>query len=271
MLSGGIISALSLVATLQASEVPAAQAEAYAALVGLGFELNSDFTLADAIGYEPPQIPGARYLTHDEFMSELGTGSTRSGDVYIVAGPETAEADIQPANLARDLVWTMGDQWLPADFYERDPASWLELDGVYFSDDFALIDFERIENPGDYASLLERLARLGGGVATVANVRDHLPPLLLWELGLGSASIDFDFNGAPVHWSLEVEDDWVDPRFFVWFDELVEQTGSDTALYSFNDGQSDLFFIAAPSTAAELARLVDQPLRDWRSYRGDLQ
>jgi hypothetical protein len=271
MLPVALIPALLLLATLQATEVSTAQGEAYSALVGLGFELNSEFTLADAIGYEPPRIPGARYLTSDEFMSELGTGNTRSEDIYIVTAPGSAEKDSQPANMARELVWTMGDQWLPADFYQRDPSSWSELDGVYFSDAFALIDFERIENPGDYVSLLERMVRLGGGVASVANVRDHLPPFWLWQFGLGGASVDFDFNGAPVHWSLEVEQDWVDPHFFVRFDELIEQSGSNEALYSFNDGQSDLFFIADATTASELARLVDQPLREWRSYRGEIQ
>ena len=269
MLSGAIISTLLLIAT--APEVSSAHEEAYARLAELGFGLNPNFALADVAGYEPPQLPGARYLTQEEFMSERGTGNTRGGDVYIVAAPGSGEADAPPVNTARDLVWTMGDQWLPADFYARDPTSWQALDRVYFSDDFALIDFERITNTGDYASLLERMVTLGGGVVTVANVRDHLPPLLLWELGLGSASIDFDFNGAPVHWSLEVDDDWVDPRFFIWFDALIEQTGSDESLHSFNDGQYDLFFIAAPSVAAELARLVDQPLRDWRSYRGEFQ
>jgi hypothetical protein len=272
MLPGTLIPALLLMATLPATAASAAQEEAYAALVGLGFELNEDFTLAAFTDYEPPRQPGERYLTRDEFFNEVNSGNTHlGGEVYIVDEPASGTDTVEQANVAHDLAWRMGGEWLPADFFELESAAMYAREPVYLSDDFVVIDFERIENPGDYVNLLTSMCRLGDGVVAVANARDHLPPFWLWQFGLGSASLDFDFNGAAVHWPLEVEDDWVDPLFFVRFDALIEQTGSGEALYSFNDGQYDLFFITDSQTASELAELVEQPVRDWRSFRGVIQ
>ena len=271
MLPVALIPALLLMAILPAVEISPAQEEAYVSFGRLGFELNEEFTLAAFAGYEPPGQPGARYLTRDEFFDEVNAGNTHlGGDVYIVDEPASGTGT-EPVNAAHDLAWKMGGEWLPADFFQLEPAAMYARDPVYFSDDFVVIDFERINNPGDYVSLLNSMCRLGDGVVAASNARDHLPPFWLWQFGFGSASLDFEFNGSSIHWPLEVQDDWVDPLFFVRFDALIEHANPDAALYSFSDGQYDLFFITDATTASELARLVDQPLREWRSYRGEIQ
>lgn len=265
-----VVSTLSLIAADVSAEPAAETVEAYAALTELGFALNSGITLPELVAYEFPRPPGVRFITRSQLEEEMDSGTFYGGIVVVTERPAEADADRTPAG---ELVWKMGGEYLPADFYTW---SWEERQAYeprYFSDNVAAIDFEGIANSGDYSSLLYRLSRLGDGVVEVNNAEDRFPWIWLVELGLArSVTLEFEFAGAVERWTMVIDQDWVDPLFFVRFDQLVETADPSKRLYSFNDGgQSDLFFIASPSTAADLARLVGEPVRDWRSFRGEIQ
>lgn len=237
------------------TEVTPAQERAYEALIELGVTLNAPFDLNDVVTYEDPAI---RWSIEHGFL------------VMDEASPPAGQNNEQAA--ASGLIWTMGREWLPDNIMELDPREQLAREPVFFSNDVALIDFECIEDDGSYVRLLGELMRLGEGIVAVSNARDSFASLEVRESGGGEAVLEFEFGGELRRWTMQLDFDWVDPLFFVRFDQLVEAADPTKRLYSFNDGgQSDLFFIASPSTAADLARLVGEPVRDWRSFRGEIQ
>lgn len=237
------------------TEVTPAQERAYEALIELGVTLNAPFDLNDIVTYEDPAIRWSiehGFLVVEEAMSP----ADQSSEQAVVSG----------------LIWTMGREWLPDNIMEMDPREQLVREPVFFSNDVALIDFECIDDSGSYVRLLGEMTRLGDGAVAVSDARDSFPGLEVRESGGGEAVLEFEFGGELLRWVLQLDMDWVDPLFFVRFDQLVETADPSKRLYSFNDGgQSDLFFIASPSTAADLARLVGEPVRDWRSFRGEIQ
>ena len=234
----------------------------------LGIRLAEGVVLQDVLDYRPPVVPGVRFVSMAELQSEIHSGASAEHNADL-GSPHHNEPDLTNP---MGFMWRLGTERLPADLYERPFETWSDESYAVFSEDILAVDFEMIANPGDYANLLNRLSRLGGGLVVLNNVTDEMPNTWLAELGVSRhATLEFEFQGERHQWRMELNHDWVDPLVFVRFDQLIELTGAPQRLYSLNDGgQSDLFFVSTPATAAELGRFSGAELRDWRSFRDEL-
>jgi hypothetical protein len=84
-----------------------------------------------------------------------------------------------------------------------------------FSDDIWHFDTECIENEGDYVAIAERMRDLAGGALPLTAIRDAID----WDEN--KAWLEFELDGATIHWDLKLEDDWVDPTLFGRFAVLL--------------------------------------------------
>lgn len=110
-----------------------------------------------------------------------------------------------------------------------------------------LCDYERIEDGGDYKSIIERLDLMTDGALGIKNITDSV------ELGNRVAWVEFEWNGSKIHWDAKFEDDWMDPYIVVKFDSLLKESNAGIRIYSNHTdyGQSALF---ASFTKDEWAR-----------------
>ena len=241
-----------------AAEAALTEEEAYSEFNALGFELNPGFTLDDVLAEAASDGGGGRMVTMDELMqiaSELAAGHENAD--HRAAGPRPSRSG---TSTAQRLAWEMGGAGMPGNGATGQVQP--------FSNDFAAIDFERIANAGDYARLMQEMARLAEGKLVISGAEDTLPSEWQdWE-GLTETQLRFRADGRAQAWTLTVDGDWVDPDFFERFDALIRSADPQLGLYSFSHGQSDLFFVSSPETAASLARLVGESVRDWHGNRG---
>lgn len=110
--------------------------------------------------------------------------------------------------------------------------------------------------------VLNRLATLTKSLFEISNPSDQTPSLELDNPG--PAKLEFQIKNEKITWIFEVDDDWIDPTLFVQFDKLIEAQNPSLRLWSFNDGQSDLFFVRDTAGAERLAELTGQSLIEWR-------
>jgi len=109
-----------------------------------------------------------------------------------------------------------------------------------------MCDFERIEDHGSYAEVLERLERMTGGVLRLAAIRDHV------DIEGEIAWLEFEHGSRTVKWEFEVNDDWLDPVLLRRYQHLLGQAGGPMRLF-INErdyGQSALLGAFAPEEKA---------------------
>lgn len=130
--------------------------------------------------------------------------------------------------------------------------------GVPFCESLWSVDTECIENHGDYARIVRRMAALTRGSLALEDVRDYV------DIEAGMASVGFTLDGETHDVICEVDGDWVDARIFGLLNELLAATDpSKTFLYLDLGGQ---MFLTGCVTHENLRRLrelgVDaRPLR----------
>lgn len=221
--------------TLNASDIDAMRKQcaeqfvdyqaAYEQLKGLGITLNAGVDLRDVVCSDA-----------DNFAATLDAGIT------VMMTPH--DAGLSGSALVKDLLFAMGlEDWTTQ---------------ARFSDSVTYVDFESIAMNGAYVALFEQLSTLVAGGFPARATEDHVP---IPEGG--EPWIDVDVKGDVRRWSLELDFDWADPAFFHRFADLVAELSSSGALWSFNDGQSELFFVADSARAERLSALVEMQAQEW--------
>ena len=105
-----------------------------------------------------------------------------------------------------------------------------------------MCDFERIEGPGSYRSILVRLERMTGGVLALGSITDHVFQPEGTNRDDDRAWVQFEHDGKTVRWHLQVEDDWLDPEILRLYDLLLQQSGAGLRLFgNFTDHGQDAF------------------------------
>lgn len=102
-----------------------------------------------------------------------------------------------------------------------------------------MCDYERIEDHGAYVEILERLETMTGGALGVTRPTDHV------DLDEEVAWLEFELGGQRIHWDFEFDDDWMDPKILIEYDELLAQRGSALRLYSNHRDYGQVAFIGA--------------------------
>ena len=105
-----------------------------------------------------------------------------------------------------------------------------------------MCDYERIEDHGDYASIVKRLELMTNFALELANIKDFV------NIDTGVAWVEFMYRGEQIHWDAEVEDDWMDPYLIVKYDELLKASGKDVRIYSNHTDYGQIAFFAAFSS-----------------------
>ncbi|MFN8605926.1 MAG: hypothetical protein U0931_00230 [Vulcanimicrobiota bacterium] len=83
------------------------------------------------------------------------------------------------------------------------------------SDRLWICDLERIEDHGDYRSILERLDSMHGGPPLLSDIQDFV------DVEAGQARVSFTYEGQSHCWQLKVDNDWADPAVFEKFQALL--------------------------------------------------
>lgn len=103
-----------------------------------------------------------------------------------------------------------------------------------------MCDYERIEDQDAYVEVLDRLERMTSGAVGVTHAKDHV------DLeGEKIAWLEFDLGDDKVHWDFEVEDDWMDARILIEYDNLLTKQGSPLRLYSNHRDYGQVAFLGA--------------------------
>jgi len=120
------------------------------------------------------------------------------------------------------------------------------------------LDTECIEDTDSYVRIAERMAELTQGSLVIRDARDQV------DLEAGTASLDFEHSGKPVHIDFKVNDDWVDPAVFSHFVRLLALSDpSKLFLYHDTGGQDCIIacvtrdqFAALTKAGVEVAPLT---------------
>lgn len=108
-------------------------------------------------------------------------------------------------------------------------------------------DTECIENEGDYANIVARMAQMAQGALPLENISDHLDP------EKEEAWAAFSLNGHSHRINLEYQDDWVDGALFTHLAALLEKTAPSLRFIYYDTGYQDCLLGCV--TGEQLARL----------------
>lgn len=108
-----------------------------------------------------------------------------------------------------------------------------------------MCDYECIEDNGSYAAVLKRLHLMSGRQPAVTEIRDRV------DIEAGVAWLEFTVQGAKMHWDMAVDNDWLDCRILLQYDQLLSQY-TNMRLYSNHTDYGQVAFIGC-FTDAEFA------------------
>lgn len=94
-------------------------------------------------------------------------------------------------------------------------------------------DTECIEDNGDYKKIAERMVEMSQGSLLLQNIEDHV------DVEKKQAWISFTFRGKRIKFDCKVKDDWVDPRLFGRFVELLSQSDPSKVYVYYDLGGQD--------------------------------
>ncbi|PGM57355.1 hypothetical protein [Bacillus sp. AFS053548] len=127
--------------------------------------------------------------------------------------------------------------------FEREPyllllielGSEMELNENYIncSNEIWHLDTECIEDTGDYVRIAERIKDLSKDYLNLKNIKDFV------DVENQTASISFTLDEKDYCWKLEVNDDWIDEKIIVKFNDLLEIKNTDKRVYILDLGGQD--------------------------------
>jgi len=119
----------------------------------------------------------------------------------------------------------------------------------YISKDIWHFDTECIEDHGYYVAIAQRMSDLAGGSLPLEEITDYV------DLEEGEAWLSFKLDGKKIKWIAAVEDDWVDPKIFSQFAELLikRKTGKRFTYYDLG-GQDCLIGCSAVKQLEKIKR-----------------
>ena len=125
---------------------------------------------------------------------------------------------------------------------EEEP--WTDL-----SDDIWHFDVECIEDHGDYARIVRRLAELARRDLRISDIHDHV------DVDADKAHIAFVLNGTKHEWDLKVNNDWVDEGFISKF-VAAAALHSPKRYFAMEDGQAMLVVYKTKEEVSALEHLT---------------
>jgi hypothetical protein len=108
------------------------------------------------------------------------------------------------------------------------------------------LDTECIEDNGSYIRVAKRMAELTQGSIIIENLRDQV------DLEAGTANLDFDHDGKPVHIDFKVNDDWLDPAALSLFVRMLALS-DPSKLFIYHDTKGQDCVIACVTRGQFLA------------------
>jgi len=123
-----------------------------------------------------------------------------------------------------------------------------------------MCDFERIEDHGDYKSLIERLCLLTDNAVRIENVTDFV------DVEKKVAWVELEVEGTKIHWDARVDDDWLDTEILIHFSDLLKsykstlrifQNPTDYGQVCFYGGFSEIQFKSFDSVSKVRMSLLD--------------
>ncbi|MFB9326272.1 hypothetical protein ACFFSY_10140 [Paenibacillus aurantiacus] len=128
----------------------------------------------------------------------------------------------------------------------------LRLQGsLYPSDDVWSFDRECIEDQGDYARKLKRLAEMLEPILSIADIADNLDP------EAGAAWISFTANGKHYRHKLTLHDDWLSLEIFTIFSDLLAKNGSPKRFFYTDTGNEVVVVLIERDHFRRLNELID--------------
>lgn len=105
-------------------------------------------------------------------------------------------------------------------------------DAHYQSKNLLYLDTECIEDDGDYARIVSRMADMTQGSLPLADVKDHIDP------EDETAWVSFTLKGRTIKFDCKFNDDWIDDRILTRLNEMLQQEApSKTFVYYDLKGQ----------------------------------
>lgn len=92
---------------------------------------------------------------------------------------------------------------------------------LFLSDDAWFFDSACIQGPGDYARVINRLARM---LPAEFPAREAMDSILL---GDWRASVSFELGDSRLHWTQRVMDTWLDETLLLRVNQLIDSQASD--------------------------------------------
>lgn len=147
-----------------------------------------------------------------EVLAEIGVTLNEGVTIEdLTAFADRAELEANP--FSQDLIAAVGSE------VEREPFT-PKADRIW------MCDYERIEDHGDYKSILERLEVMAGSALKLSNITDYV------DVEKKKAWVEFVYNGKHIRWKAKVDDDWMDPYIVVKYDDLLGKARSPGRIYS---------------------------------------
>lgn len=121
----------------------------------------------------------------------------------------------------------------------------------YPSNDVWCFDRECIEDHGDYAHGLKRIADMLEPFISVTDIQDYV------DIEAGEVWIAFKANGKDYRYSLSVQDDWMSLEVFVIFAELLAESGSSLRFFFTDTGNEILVVLMERNHFQQLNELIN--------------
>jgi hypothetical protein len=94
-------------------------------------------------------------------------------------------------------------------------------------------DSECIDGDGCYVRIAKRMAEMAQGSLSLSDIQDHV------DIEQGTAWLQFKCKGRPVRVDCEVQDDWVDPKIFGRFVDLLAECDPEKLFIYYDLGGQD--------------------------------
>ena len=102
-----------------------------------------------------------------------------------------------------------------------------------------MCDYERIEDHGAYAEIMERLELMTESTLGLREITDYV------DVEQVKAWIEFECDGKKIHWDAEVDNDWMDPYVIVRYDKLLKENRTGRRIYSNHTDYGQVGFFGA--------------------------